>query len=90
MARKPTCTFCSKPSIVTTRSMPSDETVDRCGDHPPADAPVGTCEFCGRGFWPDFLHLDCYPKPETPGAIEDSERVARPVRRLTRWLRDGR
>lgn len=42
-----------------------DRQVRRCIDHPPpllaASVMRGdTCSHCGRGYWPDTMHLDCY------------------------------
>ena len=43
-----------------------DEQQRRCLEYPPphlaaAVARGDRCSRCGRGYWPDFLHLDCEP-----------------------------
>jgi hypothetical protein len=65
-------------------SSGDDCEVRRCLEHPPPELAASVargerCGHCGRGFWPDMLHLDCPPDEPVHDVAVGCQRVTRTV-----------
>jgi uncharacterized protein with PIN domain len=54
------CSFCPREAVVFESDVYPRVETRRCLDHPPDDVAPGRCRFCGRAYWPDVFHFDCY------------------------------